>query len=48
LYAETSSNSFGSLLKKSATIGTGGWRLGGTHMILNNDFLAQVRLLRLS
>jgi rhodanese-related sulfurtransferase len=45
LYVEDPSNSFGSLLKKSATIGTGGWWLGGTHMIPNNDFLAQVRLL---
>jgi hypothetical protein len=42
LYVEDPSNSFGSLLKKSATIGTGGWWLGGTHMIPNNDFLAQV------
>jgi rhodanese-related sulfurtransferase len=44
LYVEDPSNSFSSLLKKSATIGTGGWWLGGTHMIPNNDFLAQVRL----
>jgi hypothetical protein len=42
LYVEDPSNSFSSLLKKSATIGTGGWWLGGTHMIPNNDFLAQV------
>lgn len=43
LYVEDPSNSFASLLKKSATIGTGGWWLGGTHMIPNDDFLAQVR-----
>uniref|UniRef100_A0A383VI29 Rhodanese domain-containing protein n=1 Tax=Tetradesmus obliquus TaxID=3088 RepID=A0A383VI29_TETOB len=43
LYVEDPSNSIGSLLKKSATIGTGGWWLGGTHMIPNNDFLAQVQ-----
>ncbi|KAF8066281.1 STR11 [Scenedesmus sp. PABB004] len=42
LYVEDPSNSVGSLLKKSATIGTGGWWLGGTHMIPNNDFMAQV------
>ncbi|KAF6254465.1 Rhodanese-like domain-containing protein [Scenedesmus sp. NREL 46B-D3] len=43
LYVEDPSNSFASLLKKSATIGTGGWWLGGTHMIPNDDFLAQVQ-----
>jgi hypothetical protein len=45
LYVEDPSNSFGSLLKKSATVGTGGWWLGSTHMIPNNYFLTQVRLL---
>jgi hypothetical protein len=44
LYVEDPSNGPASLMKKMATIGTGGWWLGGTHMIPNNDFLAQARL----
>eukprot|EP00879_Flechtneria_rotunda_P000980 GHRR01001114.1.p1 GENE.GHRR01001114.1~~GHRR01001114.1.p1 ORF type:complete len:330 (+),score=116.40 GHRR01001114.1:142-990(+) len=43
LYVEDPSNSPASLLKKAATIGTGGWWVGGTHMIPNNSFLAQVQ-----
>eukprot|EP00775_Hariotina_reticulata_P002057 gene2057-2378_t len=43
LYVEDASNSPGSLMKKLATISTGGWWLGGTHMIPNTDFLAQVQ-----
>lgn len=43
LYLEDPSNGPASLLKKAATIGTGGWWLGGTHMIPNESFLAQVQ-----
>lgn len=43
LYVEDPSNSISSLMKKAATIGTGGWWLGGTHMIPNTDFMAQVQ-----
>lgn len=43
LFCEDPSNSIGSLMKKAATIGTGGWWLGGSHMIPNTEFLAQVQ-----
>lgn len=43
LYVEDPSNSFGSLIKKFATISTGGWWLGGTHMIPNENFMGEVR-----
>lgn len=42
LYVEDPSNGLGSLMKKAATVSTGGWWLGGTHMIPNNNFLAEV------
>eukprot|EP00878_Enallax_costatus_P009789 GHUV01010222.1.p1 GENE.GHUV01010222.1~~GHUV01010222.1.p1 ORF type:complete len:181 (+),score=49.42 GHUV01010222.1:69-545(+) len=42
LYVEDPSNGLSSLIKKMATISTGGWWLGGTHMIPNNNFLAEV------
>lgn len=43
LYLEDPSNSVGSLIKKAATVSTGGWWLGGTHMIPNQNFLAEVQ-----
>lgn len=42
LFVEDPSNSVSSLIKKAATIGTGGWWLGGTHMIPYTNFLAEV------
>jgi hypothetical protein len=43
LFVEDPDNSFGSLMKKAAAISTGGWWLGGTHMVPNEQFLAKVR-----
>jgi len=43
LFVPDPDNDAGALLKKFATFGTGGWWLGGTHMIPNQDFLQQVR-----
>lgn len=44
LFVEDPDNSFGSLMKKAAAISTGGWWLGGTHMVPNEQFLAKVRV----
>lgn len=43
LFVEDPDNSFGSLMKKAAAISTGGWWLGGTHMVPNEQFLAKVQ-----
>lgn len=43
LFVEDPANDLGTLLKKSATFGTGGWWLGGSHMIPNQTFLQEVR-----
>lgn len=43
LFVEDPSTSFSTAMKKFAAVSTGGWWLGGTHMIPNNDFLAQVQ-----
>jgi rhodanese-related sulfurtransferase len=42
LFVEDPENSFGSLMKKAAAVSTGGWWLGGTHMVPNDQFLAKV------
>lgn len=42
LFVEDTSNSFGSFMKKTAAVSTGGWWLGGTHMVPNDQFLSAV------
>jgi len=43
LFVEDPSNSFSSFMKKTAAVSTGGWWLGGTHMIPNPDFLTKAQ-----
>jgi rhodanese-related sulfurtransferase len=43
LFVEDPETSFGSLMKKAAAVSTGGWWLGGTHMVPNDQFLAKVQ-----
>jgi len=43
LFVADPANDPGTLLKKAATFGTGGWWLGGTHMIPNTNFMQEVR-----
>jgi rhodanese-related sulfurtransferase len=42
LFVADPANDPGTLLKKAATFGTGGWWLGGSHMIPNQNFLQEV------
>lgn len=42
LFVEDTSNSISSLLARGSAWGTGGWWLGGTHMVANPNFLQQV------
>jgi hypothetical protein len=42
LFVEDTSSGFGSFMKKTAAVSTGGWWLGGTHMVPNDQFLAAV------
>lgn len=43
LYLPETRNDPASLLKRASTWGTGGWWLGGTHMVPNTAFLDEVR-----
>jgi rhodanese-related sulfurtransferase len=43
LFLPETRNDVASLMKRASTWGTGGWWLGGTHMIPNPDFMAEVR-----
>jgi len=43
IFVEDESSSFGSLMKKAAAVSTGGWWLGGTHMVPNDKFLPEVQ-----
>ncbi|KAI8102060.1 hypothetical protein M9434_007119 [Picochlorum sp. BPE23] len=43
LFVPDESSDFGTLIKKSTAFGMGGWWLGGTHMIPNQEFLATVQ-----
>lgn len=42
LFVEDTSSGFGSFMKKAAAVSTGGWWLGGTHMVPNDQFLSKV------
>lgn len=42
LFLEDTSANISSLVKKATAMGMGGWWLGGTHMVPNDQFLQQV------
>lgn len=46
LFKEDEAMGVPSLLAKWAHFGTGGWWVGGTHMIANQSFIQEVRGLR--
>lgn len=43
LFLPETRNDVASLMKRASTWGTGGWWLGGTHMVPNPAFMAEVR-----
>jgi hypothetical protein len=44
LFLEDESVGFGSFIKRGSAFGMGGWWLGGTHMVPNPAFLAEVQV----
>lgn len=44
VFMPDTSNELGSLVKQMSAFGMGGWWLGGTHMVPNTNFLAEVQV----